>query len=96
MPPAATLCSRVRFEFDPAKSAANKTKHGVDLVEGQALWADVNRLEIPARTSGGPRFATLGILRGEVWMAIWTPRGEGVRLISIRRATPKESHLYEG
>ena len=30
----------MEFEFDPAKSAANKDKHGIDFVEAQALWLD--------------------------------------------------------
>ena len=38
------------FEFDPAKSAANLEKHGIDFEEVQAVWADTRRLEIPART----------------------------------------------
>jgi uncharacterized DUF497 family protein len=37
----------MRFEFDAAKSAANKLKHGIDFVEAQALWADPDRLETP-------------------------------------------------
>jgi hypothetical protein len=28
------------FEFAPLKSAANKAKHGIDVVEAQALWLD--------------------------------------------------------
>ena len=28
------------FEFDAAKSAENKRKHGLDFEEAQALWAD--------------------------------------------------------
>lgn len=28
------------FEFDPAKSAANANKHGIDFVAAQALWSD--------------------------------------------------------
>jgi uncharacterized DUF497 family protein len=28
----------VDFEFDPRKSEINKTKHGIDFVEAQALW----------------------------------------------------------
>ena len=28
------------FEFDPAKSAANAGKHGIDFVAAQALWND--------------------------------------------------------
>jgi uncharacterized DUF497 family protein len=85
----------VPFEFDPTKSAANKMKHGIDFVESQAIWDDVNRLEVPARTSGEPRVATFGMLRGDVWVAVWTPRGDTVRLISVRRASAKERRLYE-
>ena len=36
----------LRFAFDPAKSAANKLKHGIDFIEAQALWEDVNRIEV--------------------------------------------------
>lgn len=35
------------FDFDPAKSAANLKKHGIDFVDAQALWNDPDRLEIP-------------------------------------------------
>ncbi|WP_242045086.1 BrnT family toxin [Anabaena catenula] len=44
------------FEFDPNKSAINKTKHGIDFIEAQKLWIDVNRIEIPARTEDEARF----------------------------------------
>ena len=44
-----------RFEFDPAKSAANKIKDGIDFVEAQAIWGDADRLEIPARSTSEPR-----------------------------------------
>lgn len=84
------------FEFDSTKAAANKAKHGIDLVEAQAIWEDADRIEVPARTSGEPRVATLGQIHGEVWIVIWTPRGEVVRLISARRASAKERQLYEG
>jgi uncharacterized DUF497 family protein len=42
------------FEFDPAKSIANKSKHGIDFIEAQALWEDANRLEAPARSTTEP------------------------------------------
>ena len=38
------------FEFDPEKSAANRTKHGIDFNDAQALWDDPWLLEAPART----------------------------------------------
>ena len=34
------------FEFDPAKSAANLKKHGIDFLGAQALWSDPDRLEV--------------------------------------------------
>jgi len=40
------------FEFDTAKSAANREKHGIDDVVGtqQVLRRDRNRLEVQARS----------------------------------------------
>ena len=43
------------FEFDPAKSAANLEKHGIDFTDAQALWSVPDRLEIPARSLDEPR-----------------------------------------
>jgi uncharacterized DUF497 family protein len=37
------------LNFDPAKSAANKAKHGIDFIEAQALWLDMDRIDVPAR-----------------------------------------------
>ena len=39
------------FEFDPAKSVANREKHGIDFIDAQALWRDVHRIEVTARTT---------------------------------------------
>ena len=43
------------FEFDQAKSAANKLKHGIDFVEVQRLWLDTALVEIPARSDDEAR-----------------------------------------
>ena len=86
----------MEFEFDPDKSRQNKVKHGLDFVEAQALWRDDRRVEIPARTKGELRIATIGMIERDVWIAVWTPRGGTVRLISVRRARGNEGKLYEG
>ena len=49
-----------RFEFDIEKSTANKAKHGIDFVEAQEIWNDVDRLEIPARSLDEPRSQVIG------------------------------------
>ena len=86
----------VRFEFDPGKSASNLTKHGIDFERAQALWADENYLEIPARTHDEPRWIVLGQIEGQVWAAIFTRRRRVIRIISVRRAREAEESLYEG
>ncbi len=82
------------FEFDPIKSAKNQEKHGIDFVEAQQLWADEDRLEIPAITEDEPRFILLAHHREEIWAAIFTYRGARIRLISARRARREEKELY--
>jgi len=83
------------FEFDEAKSRANKQKHGIDFVEAQGLWLDGNLLRIAARSESEARFVFVGLLNGRHWSAIATFRGETIRLISVRRARPLEVEAYE-
>ena len=40
----------MEFQFDEKKSEANKQKHGINFYEVQALWDDLDLLEIPAKT----------------------------------------------
>ena len=83
------------FEFDEAKSRVNKTKHGIDFIEAQALWLDEMLLEVPARTVDEPRFLVVGTIAGKQWSAIVTYRENKIRLISVRRAREDEVALYE-
>lgn len=84
------------FEYDPAKSASNLSKHGIDFDQAQALWDDPWMLEAPAKTEGESRFLSIGKIEGKHWAAVWTPRGEAVRIISVRRARKEEIGYYEG
>ena len=84
------------FEFDPKKSAVNKTKHGIDFREAQALWNDPDLIGIPVKTSDEPRYLVIGKISGKHWSAVITYRGERIRLISSRRSRKEEVDLYEG
>lgn len=83
------------FEFDPAKSALNKEKHGIDFVEAQALWNDEDHITIEARLDREVRFMAIGRIGDTLWAAISTMRGAAIRLISVRRARKDEVSLYE-
>lgn len=84
------------FEFDSAKSVTSFAKHGIDFVDGQALWSDPAAVEAPARAEGESRFLVVGRIGQHMWAAIITYRGEAIRIISIRRARPEEVARYEG
>lgn len=83
------------FEYDPAKSASNLVKHGIDFDRAQALWDDPWLLEAPVRTEDELRILSVGKIDGKHWAAVWTPRGEAVRIISVRRARKEEIGYYE-
>ena len=84
----------MEFEFDPAKSAANKAKHGIDFVEAQELWNDPERLEIPARSVDESRLQVVGQIGDTVWSAFVTPRDTRIRIISVRHARDEEEAAY--
>jgi len=84
----------VPFEFDSEKSAANKTKHGIDFTEAQLIWTDPDRLEIPARSIDESRFQVIGRFDEKIWSAFITYRHDKIRIISVRRARPEEEARY--
>jgi len=86
----------MEFEFDPSKSEGNKRKHGIDFVEAQALWLDLDRIEIPARTVDEPRTVVIGRIEDQHWSAVVTYREDRIRIISVRRSRTEEVEIYEG
>ena len=85
----------MELKFDETKNIINQQKHGIDFEEAQALWNDLNRLEIPAKTEDEPRWVVLGKIGDKHWSAIITVRQDRIRLISVRRARTEEIVLYE-
>ena len=85
----------MRYEYDPAKSQANKIKHGIDFEEAQALWADEDAIIQKARSDTEPRLVVIGRIGGRFWSAFITYRGETIRIISVRRSRQQEIADYE-
>ena len=85
------------FEYDPEKSARTKAdpNRGIDFEEAQALWLDPGVIEVPLPFEVEPRLAVIGKIGPRIWTAIVTQRGENIRIISVRRAHPKEEKIYE-
>ena len=85
----------MEFEFDLQKSDSNQHKHGIDFSTAQLLWADPNRIQIPAKETDEPRFMVIGMIEQKHWSAIITYRDEKIRIISIRRSRDEEIEIYE-
>jgi hypothetical protein len=83
------------FEFDPKKSESNLKKHGIDFLNAQAIWYDVDFIEVQAKSIDEPRYLVVGMIDGKHWSAIITYRLEKIRIISVRRSRELEVALYE-
>ena len=78
------------FEYDSAKSEANKLKHGIDFEEAQQLWNDESALEGKTPYTKEERYYRIGQIGRAFWTAIFTYREGRIRLISVRRARGSE------
>jgi uncharacterized DUF497 family protein len=93
----------VRFEWDEAKSQANKAKHGISFRRATQVFDDPHYLSVPERIEDGEqRWQTFGLVEGHLLMAGHTIReqqGDGpievVRIITARKATKHERRRYE-
>ena len=82
------------FEFDPAKSASNKIKHGINFIEAQQLWSQP-RVRFRSPHPGETRYLLIGKIRAEHWTAVITYRGTTIRIISVRKSNRDETRLYQ-
>jgi uncharacterized DUF497 family protein len=87
----------VSFEYDPTKAAANLKKHGLSFADAEGVLSDPLAVTIDdAAAVGEVRFVTVGLGSvGEILVVVYTEREGRFRLISARRATPRERRNYE-
>jgi len=88
-----------KFEWDERKSASNRRKHGVSFEEAQTVFFDDNAIEYadPVHSDAEDRFLMLGRsyhLRVLVVCHCVRESETVIRIISARKATPKERHVY--
>jgi len=87
----------VRYEWDEAENRSNREKHGLDFADAEQVFAGrcvsfiVDRFDY-----GEKRPVTLGMLAGRVVVMAHAPRGHEVtRIISMRKANPREQKIYQ-
>lgn len=86
------------FEWDPLKAKTNLWKHRVSFEEAATAVLDpLSQTTLDRDHSyDETRFVTFGTSsRQRLLVVSYTRRGEVVRLISARLATPREREIYE-
>jgi uncharacterized DUF497 family protein len=91
----------IRFEWDPAKAAANLRKHGVTFQEAQSAFYDdfAGQFYDNDHSSREDRFLLLGTrAQARLVLVCHCERAGGaiLRIISARKATQRESTFYGG
>jgi uncharacterized DUF497 family protein len=86
---------KLRFEFDPAKSAKNERERGLPFAAAARLF-DSPRLEWEDKRVdyGEVRYNTLGEIEGRTFCATFARREEVIRIISFRKANDRETRRY--
>jgi hypothetical protein len=89
----------MRFDWDPAKAAANLRKHGVSFEEARSLFtsgADYLELYDTAHSEDEDRFLAIGPVARGVLCVVFVERGEEtIRILGARRATAREETLFD-
>lgn len=92
----------IRFEWDAAKAASNFKKHRVSFETATRVFADPFALvELDRIENGEQRWQTIGRVADALFLLVaHTVRNdedgtELIRIISARRADPKERKRYE-
>ena len=86
------------FEWNPVKARINEAKHGISFEEAASVFGDPLSLTImdPSHSVREERFVTVGAShRGQLLVVVHADRGDRIRIISGRKATPQERRAYE-
>jgi len=88
-----------RFEWDAARAKANVRKHGVGFEEARSVFYDEFAIQFfdEERSAGEERFLLLGMSTGARLLLVChceCEAGDIIRIISARKATPREAAFY--
>ena len=84
----------MKIEFDPAKRKATLEHRGLDMARAEDFRRSDTDHRGRTEELRRARFITIGRLDGRMVVSVWTPRGAGRRLISLRKANDREQALY--
>lgn len=88
----------MQFEWAPEKAASNLAKHNVSFEEASSVFGDrlATTIPDPDHSVEEERLLTTGLSNRQRVVVVWhSDRGEAIRIIGAREATPRERRTYE-
>jgi uncharacterized DUF497 family protein len=86
----------MEFEWDEAKRRTNYDKHGLDFRDAEKIFQGPLVTILDSRQNcGEDRYISLGVLADVIVVVVHTARSDKTRIISMRKAKPKERQAYE-
>ena len=86
---------KLRLTFDPAKNTRNIEERGLAFTAATNFdWSSALIAEDLRQDYFEKRYQALGYLDEHLCMLVFTPRGPGIHVISLRRANKRERNLY--
>ena len=87
----------MNFEWDEAKSEVCFTKRGFDFAYAARAFFDPSRIvHADTRHSyGEDRYQLTGMIEKRLFVVVYTPRHDAMRIVSARKANQREVKYYE-
>jgi len=85
------------FEWDESKSNACFDNRGFDFGYATQVFFDANRVvhKDTRFVYGEDRYQLMGLIEQRLFVVVYTPRGNIIRIISARKANQREVQYYE-
>ena len=81
----------MKISFDPAKREWTLRERNVDFLHAEALFGGRSFTIVDDRFDyGETRLRTFGLVDGRLMVVVWTPRGSGRHVISMRKCNERE------
>jgi len=89
------LYTLTAYEWDPRKAASNVRRHGIHFADATSVLEDDRAITLREDDDGEERWVVIGMdSLARILVGAYTWRGNIIRIISARSATPTEHSHY--
>lgn len=86
----------MEISFDPRKRLKTLEERNLDFADAEQIFQQRYLTALDDRMDyGEDRYVTIGSLKHQIVVIVWTPRNGGRRIISMRQANDREKARYE-